>query len=234
MIGKQQLATIWLMHHDPELEPDLSFDAWVRHVFDHPVTQPEWYFTDQVDPWATEPRMVLGHLTRLFEAPEFLTSAYSRPQLGQGFWYLASAGSEYMRFLHDTATPWSIRLRTISSIPVLFERLFDRECGDALGHLDRTGNDPLATICYMWWDIFPTVPDRPEKRLTDALVDAMATILYLPSESCQESALHGLGHEQCRWPERVIEIIDGFLDEQKNLSPELKAYALRARDGGIL
>jgi hypothetical protein len=216
-------------------QDDLSFESWVRHVFDHLVSKPEWYFADRTEPWADERAMVLGYMTRLFEAPEFLLSTYGRPQVGEGLWFLASSiASGYMWFLHDTHIPWSIRYRTISSIPMLFERLFAMEWSDTLGHLDQKGDDLLAMTCYMWWNIFPTVPDRPEARLTDALLGAMASILSLPSEGCKESALHGLGHEESRWPEQVRELVDHFLDEQPDISPELKRYALGAREGGIL
>ena len=219
----------------PELGDDLAFEPWVCRVFEHPVTDPEWYFGDRTDPWATEARMVLGYLTRLFEAPEFLMSAYSRPQVGQGLWYLVSGiGSGYMFFLHDAVIPWSVRYRTISSIPVLFQRLFANECGDALGHLDKKGDDLLSMTCYMWWDIFPTMPEKPDQRLAEAFLEAMANLLSLPSEACQESGLHGLGHEECRAPERVREIVDEFLEGNPGVSPELRQYALNAREGHVL
>jgi hypothetical protein len=216
-------------------ESDLSFDSWVRHVFDHPVSKPEWYFGDRTEPWADEQQKILGYMTRLFEAPEFLMQVYSRSQVGEGLWFLAGvSASEYVWFLHEARVPWSIRYRTISSIPVLFERLFVQQCGDTLGHLDQTGDDLLNMCCYMWWDIFSTRPGKPEPRFTDAFLEAMASVLSLPSEACQESALHGLGHEQSECPDRVARIVDSFLDQQPDMSAELRHYALRARGGGVL
>ena len=62
----------------------------------------------------------------------------------------------------------------------------------------------------------------------------MAEILALDSLACQESALHGLGHWQHAYPEEVQQIIDRFLNANKNLRPELAAYARSARTGCVL
>lgn len=220
---------------------DLSFDSWVRWVFDRPVAKPQWYWTPFDDPWAEDPTTILIYLRRLFEQPEFLTSAYSRAQVAQGLWFLAAGtASGYTKYFSDRVIPWPIRKDTIASIPQLFRHLFAEQCSDALGHLDRQGDDPLCTCCYMWWDIFPAnggidiFPTEGGEELIDALLDAMSAILLLPSEACRESALHGLGHAAERFPDRVKPIIDQFLARQPKISEDLKQYALRARDGRIL
>ncbi|HEX5243394.1 MAG TPA: hypothetical protein VFW23_09065 [Tepidisphaeraceae bacterium] len=205
------------------------------------MTEPQWYWTPFDDPWAEDPTTNLIYLRRLFEQPEFLTSAYSRAQVAQGLWFLAAGTfSGYTKYLSDPVIPWPIRKDTIASIPQLFRHLFAAQCGDTLGHLDRRGDDPLCTCCYMWWDIFPAnggidiFPTGGEEELIDAFLAAMSAILLLPSEACQESALHGLGHAAERFPDRVKPIIDEFLARQPKISEELKQYALRAREGSIL
>lgn len=76
-------------------------------------------------------------------------------------------------------------------------------------------------------------------RASDGLADndrfsnAMERTLTLPSEAAYESALHRLGHEEVINPVRVGEIIDAFLVNRRDISPELRIYATRARDGGI-
>src|SRR5205823_1175926 len=110
------------------------------------------------------------------------------------------------------------------------------ECGDRLGHLDRVGDDPLSTTCYMWWHIFPTRPDpdrQADQQLLDALLSTVNGILSLPSEACCESALHGLGHQRDVAPQRVREVVDRFLAGRPHISPELRSYALRAKEGEV-
>jgi hypothetical protein len=52
--------------------------------------------------------------------------------------------------------------------------------------------------------------------------------------ACHESALHGLGHWQHYYPQRVGEIIDAFLMKHKVLRKELETYAVNAYTGYVL
>jgi len=211
---------------------DFSFDCWVRWVFDRPVKRRRWYLERFEDPWAEDPRMFLAYLRRLFERPQFLPSTYSRDQVGQGLWFLGDGtASGYMECLFDHAIPFNLRDDAIASIPQLFRYLFANQCGDALGHLDREGNDALNMTCYMWWDIFPT---KGGNERAETLFDTMSKILVVDSEACKESALHGLGHAAEKFPDRVKAIIDEFLTRRPKISEQLKQYALRAREGEIL
>jgi len=44
------------------------FEAWVRFVFDHPVSKPEWYWNadDALEYWTSEPALNVGWMTQLF------------------------------------------------------------------------------------------------------------------------------------------------------------------------
>jgi len=86
----------------------------------------------------------------------------------------------------------------------------------------------------MWWDSFPIAgaPDDPTRTEVDeAFLEVMDRLLDLPSEACQESALHGLGHWHLEYPKQVEAIIGSFLDRHPVLRSELKEYALDAREG---
>lgn len=61
----------------------------------------------------------------------------------------------------------------------------------------------------------------------------MSEVLDLPSELCQFSALHGLGHWHAHHPEQVEQIVDAFVTEQRP-QPHLIEYASRARLGSVL
>lgn len=216
------------------------FNVFVRHVFDQPPDGDVYERADDDDPISVDfpHRILVEHMTRLFESPEFLLDAYDRQQIGKGLWYLASSGgSDFMFALHDTTIPWSQRRRCLSSIFTLFERVFDSLCGHKLGHLIRTDDgDHLHSACYMWWDIFPTRASDSQadnKQFSNTMLDVMERTLTLSSEAACESALHGLGHEEVVAPLRVHEIIDAFLTARPDISPALRSYAIRAREGAV-
>jgi hypothetical protein len=88
----------------------------------------------------------------------------------------------------------------------------------------------------MWWDILPIggQPDVASRReIDEACLQVMEQGLNLESIACQESSLHGLGHWQHRYPQRVDQVIDPFLAAHPNLRPELLAYARSARRGCV-
>jgi hypothetical protein len=73
-----------------------------------------------------------------------------------------------------------------------------------------------------------------EPEIHQATLRVMSEVLDLPSELCQFSALHGLGHWHAHHPEQVEQVVDAFLTRHKDLSPHLIEYASRARLGSVL
>lgn len=73
-----------------------------------------------------------------------------------------------------------------------------------------------------------------EPEIHQATLRVMSEVLDLPSETCQFSALHGLGHWHAHHPEQVEQIVDVFLTQHKDLRPHLIEYASRARLGSVL
>lgn len=224
------------MHHEP------TFEGWLEHVFDHPVTDPAWHWSWDADPWHDGSQGTLPFLTRLFEDPGVLPDRFTPEQINQGLWYLAGDGNDFLRSVLDEAIPWADRRRCVMAIATLFDGLFAKVCTDHLSHLDRGPSppapvNPVNLACYMWWDLFPSwgEPGDPSRAELDGVVLAvLRTILHLPSTPCRESALHGLGHWQMHYPAQVEHIIDEFLHTGGKISPELRAYALNARRGYIL
>ena len=89
----------------------------------------------------------------------------------------------------------------------------------------------------MWWDIIPIYgkPDIPEwSELDQEILGVLESTLQLDSIACRESALHGLGHWQHYYPQRVGEIIDTFLMSNRVLRKELETYAVNAYTGYVL
>jgi hypothetical protein len=234
---------------------DLSFEAWVTFVFDHPapalpiplsdekseaaISQP-WYFEDDHDWWnpSRQPERTVAYLTNLFEnAPRVLRS-FSDMQIKEGFWFLVSpACSDHLFTLSNPDVAWPERKRCIASIFTLFKHFLTVRCSPHLSFLNEPGANPLNAVCYMWWDLLP-VPGKPKdpmrRERNGAFLDVMRRSLELPSDACRESALHGLGHWHSDYPAEVEAIIAQFLKRHSALRPELKDYALTAQKGLVL
>ena len=219
---------------------DLTFEQWLAYVFDHPVgdAKQAWYWDIDRDWWHEDPADTIQFLTRAFENAAVVFEPYSDAQLNQGLWFIASnACSNHMFALLDASVPWPARQRCIHSIHKLYEGCFAQRCTPHLSHLDEPGASPLNLVCYMWWDIIPIYgqPDVPERsELDQEILEVLESTLQLDSIACRESALHGLGHWQHYYPQRVGEIIDAFLMKHRVLPKELETYAVNAYTGYVL
>ena len=217
----------------------LSFDAWVKYVFDHPTEGLEWYFQADALWWneTKNPDLTIQYLTSLFEDAPHYCSPYSDAQLKQGFWFLVSnACSSHMFSLMDNRVPLEDRLHCVRSFYTLYEEFFSVKCSPHLSHLDEPGANEINVTVYMWWDLIPIYgqpDDRSRKQIDETILDVMSQTLNLPSDACRESALHGLGHWNLYYPQFVARCIDDFLKREQTLRPELRTYALNARAGCI-
>jgi hypothetical protein len=219
----------------------LTFEAWLLYVFDHPVPkdqQQAWYWDTERDWWEENPADALHFMTQAFENAQVVFEPYSDAQLNQGLWFLVSnACSNHMFALMDESQPWSMRQRCVVAMHQLYEQCFAKRCSPHLSHVDEPGANPLNLVCYMWWDLMPIygMPDNPaHKELDKAILQVMESSLQLDSIPCRESALHGLGHWQSQYPERVGQIIDKFSMQQPELPTKLHAYMINAYRGHVL
>lgn len=67
----------------------------------------------------------------------------------------------------------------------------------------------------------------------EVILHVLGRTLRLASEPCREGALHGLGHWHHAYPGQVEATIDRWLAGAPTISPELRAYAERARSGCV-
>lgn len=206
--------------------------AWVARIFDHPSEGPEWHRDPNADLAEPESTSRVLLLTSLLQDPARYLAQYSNAQVAQGLWYLVdNACSSYALALLERDIEFQVRLRCITAIPTLFAEVFAKRCAPRLSHGETESENPLNTTCYMWWDIFPSW-GSPRRDVDDSLLSAMAAVLNLESPACQESGLHGLGHWQSAYPDRVREIIDRFLGRGGH-SDVLRGYASSARQGCV-
>jgi hypothetical protein len=214
---------------------NLSYERWLEHAFGREVRiqQAAWFFDHDCDWWDPGPAVAVAYLTRLFEHPELALRWYSEGQIAQGLTYLVNtSASGDNGWLYSTDVPIKDRIRCVDAVASLFAQLFLPRCTALLSHLSETEAGSLNGVCYMWWDGFPCIalagdPNLP--TMQEAALRTMARILGLKSLACQESALHGLGHWQCKDDRQVSAIIDYFLKSNPNIDTRLLSYAQSAR-----
>jgi hypothetical protein len=220
-----------------ELLSTRTFEDWVSGIFEHPVREPAWYWDPDVDTCEEDDETNVDYLARLFTDIDFHLRRFDNAQVGQGLnMIVCNCCSNHAYSIVGGRAPWPARQRAIRSIYDVYAKCFARRCAEGLGHLDEAcAQNPLNTICYMWWDVFPAWgdPDDPsESEERDEYIGVMERCLSLNHDACLEGALHGLGHWRILFPERVEAIVDRFL-RARVLRPGLAEYARRARDGAV-
>ncbi len=140
------------------LPTNIPYEAWLDYVF-APVDAATGMRRSGDDWWdeKDDPALAVNLLTRLFEEPEVLLDRYTHERINRGLWFLVFESGNLSALLEPLA-PWPDRRRGLLGIGSLYARLFARACANHLGHLERGPElpDPINSICYMWWDLFPT------------------------------------------------------------------------------
>ncbi len=235
-----------------------TFEQWLEFVFNNPVRHREWYwdvdFDSQWESLDLTDTLIVQYMAQLFLKPEIL-KPYSFDQVEQGLWFLigdSSPGHSSQALLRRKAT-LPERVMCIHAMAGFFRNyvLAVTPCDFDPNESSATGSVKCAA--FMWWDIFPMRFWQPthrhpsftalplhleekmeiEPEIHEATLNVMAEVLDLPSELCQFSALHGLGHWHARHPERVEHIVDTFISRHQDLRPHLIEYASMARRGDV-
>jgi hypothetical protein len=224
------------------MNDDPTLHAWIDHVFDHPVSSEEWYWSENARKWPGPPDQIPALIAQTFERSGELLSRFSSEQLGQGLWFLiGDTPPVYMLTLVDENVPLATRLRALRSFVPLFEQIMAVRRSARLSHLDKKGGKPLDRVCYMWWDLlwyhwmFPIEDRRPEAACAPFYGEILLTLrrlLTIPHDACRESALHGIGHWVRSYPE-LADTVDEFLSVTSGVRPKLIEYANRARAGQV-
>ena len=210
-----------------------TFEQWVDGIFDHPVAEPAWFWDLDADTCEEDDETNVEYLARLFKDSDRVLRRFNDAQVGQGLNMIASNScSNHAYCIVGGHAAWPARQRAIRSIYDVYAKCFASRCVEGLGHLNEA-NNPLNTICYMWWDVFPAWGKNASRSEADEYIGVMERCLSLTHQACLEGALHGLGHWQLIFQERVESIVERFLSERSDLRPELVLYARRSRDGAV-
>ncbi|MEP6987554.1 MAG: hypothetical protein ABI970_18255, partial [Chloroflexota bacterium] len=102
---------------------DLSFEDWVKYIFNHPVTDPAWHWETDIDWWSESesPEITVSFMTQLFENAGEILAPYFDAQVNQGLWYIDSEIQGYMYTLRNSKVLLDDRLRCINSIFTLYQ-----------------------------------------------------------------------------------------------------------------
>ncbi|HEX4796022.1 MAG TPA: hypothetical protein VH370_19700 [Humisphaera sp.] len=206
--------------------PTKAFDQWVTTFFGGS----NWP-TDQIRLSAP---VAINFVTRLCENAWDILSPFPDDSVANGLEGIFLDSSDYPPNLLVEDVPWPDRKRCAKSMFFLFEQYFSRKCAPLFG-TGGTVTPGLDHICFMWWDRFPfqcsPAGDSPSRMIGWELLEVMRLCLTLDSPACWESGLHGLNHWQPDYPSEVAAYVDDFLARNPNLNSELRAYALKARQG---
>ena len=202
-----------------------SFEDFVIFLFDHDVLTSQEKEQGKAEPWywsaevTLDAQRVSGFYRRLFEAPEFLLTRYSKEQLEQGCWAMVGHPDfGCTEIIWKKKVPFEERAACVRSMYHLYERFFSRE--------------PLETASFMWWDALAydwhcgnrsRANGGEDETMQDVMFDTLECVLYLPSEVCQTAALHGLGHlHHPNTQAAITRYLKG------SVSSDLREYALAA------
>ena len=116
--------------------------------------------------------------------------------------------------------PFRSRRECVKSMSDLFKRLFATE--------------PLEAAAFMWWDSLCYewhCGNRDRQRggedmsMQDVIFEVLAELLQNDSETCQDAALHGLGH--LHHP-ATSELVENYTRQHQSLTEKRRQYALAA------
>ena len=224
-----------------------GFDAWIDYCFTRgydDFRRGRDVTGDYIEPHssnATWPHhvsalLITDFLIRLFSDPRDLAERYTDQQLAAGIWFIFSVASGYIGLTTDSSVPIARRDDVIRALPVFYRDLLDRVCccrgPDPDGHYIHTKE--LDTAVYMMWHMGELahvfMGDEPPSDIGFSVLENV--LLSSVTSSCQASALHGLGHIARKSPNRVENLIDGFLRARPR-ADWIVAYAAKARRGAI-
>jgi hypothetical protein len=192
----------------------LPFDEFAAFFFGRAVVPDEerydYFLTDlrgekYYESVPSSPEVLVKHLTKLFAQFGQTAGRYTLAQVDQGIWGIWGANLRLYELLFEPSIPLQQRLDCIRSTYHVYS--------DYLSKLEREPDPEIESGFYMWWDLIlhgfwdssrPTITgtwrgdasklDAESRLVRDVLFETLTRILAIPNRSCQQSALHGLGH----------------------------------------
>lgn len=205
---------------------DELYKEWIEYLFNRPEN--EWYWNPSKAEVTASDEDLVHLISRLFKNSDTDLEKFSDTQIAYGLKYIFDHGISNTIFsICQKGGNEDLKIEAVSNMKYLYRNCLARRCKNQLSHNSDTEISPLNSFCYMLWDTSALGSWK------SVVLDVMEDALYIPNNSCIESALHGLGHRQNQDKIKVPEIIDRFLRNAQSLDPALRIYAQNAKTGYI-
>lgn len=230
---------------DESSSPDLSrmsFQEFVTFFFDREAGADEnWAIGLYSFDWwrVASPRIMVRHMTFLFEHFTEVSSKYSLQQINAGMWAMLGEPFRLEEFLWQPALPLSDRLACVRSMYSVYSQFVSKSQVKVMENCFSMWFDQVANS--FWFKLEcerkikegdVTALDRDARALLDAMFETLERILALPDRRTQWFALHGLGH--LHHPD-VRQLVQDFIDHNRSeLSEEGLKWAEQCRDGTVM
>lgn len=207
---------------------------WLEHIFNKSL----WakYKPGALHAFDLPPLAALGLMTRIFSNCHTLFDPLTDTQIAEGITFLSASGeSDWMSHIYDPSIDQKARFDCIRSIEALYRDCFRVRC--PMNQVNQSSDlNTIDSVCFMFWDRFPSAgSDETTQAAVDSeLIEVMGKALQIEHDTCQTSALHGLGHWEIADEKRVHTIIDDWLARHPHLSASIRKYAQDAREGNVM
>jgi hypothetical protein len=226
----------------------LSFDEFVNFFFDHDIGAEEYWYLDPVfaswsdfdDEGVASPRVIVGHMTRLFTDFADVAPRFSLPQVNAGIWAMfTNQPFRLQKHLWLASVPLVERLGCIRSMYFVYSE-----------YVAKSRVQVMENCFSMWWDWLAgnfwehthfidgiaegdvASLNQEQASLLGAILETLSRILALSDRRTQEYALHGLGH--LHHPDGRV-IVQQFLDKHRNeMSIDAIRWVEECRDGTVM
>ena len=223
----------------------LTFEEWVRWIFDREITESDWYYDDDDEcEWLADPvtPREVEYLTRLYREADVLLTPYGGTQILSGLLHFPVYGLEIAdEWIRDDA-PLSPRRECVLAMKPLFLRFFAHRLPVEWVEdgAENGGDAKIREACFMWWDYYideVRIAGRDHEGTRDCIewfVDVMREQLTSGHAELCLSALHGMGELQKSGLWKARPEIDRWLEATPGLPDCVMKYARCAQTGDVL
>lgn len=213
-------------------DSQLTFEEWFQIISSFEDSEAMWNADERVH--NLSPIQVTCYLRQMLTESPLLCQGLSPARLSSLIWFFQGICSSYWHQVLKPEVPHKEQIAAILALKIFYSEFLDSYLLTTPGDLDD-----VETAVYMMWDMdglegaamFPE--GNSSHHLVDPIFEVMGAALRCKSFACQQSALHGLGHQARYHPDRVKTEIDWALSQKGHLHSALRSYASDARIGAI-
>lgn len=208
------------------------YSRQINHIFNRPITQPEWYWSDHWEEGVFEenPLSAFTFIETLLLNVQADLSPYSNDQIALGLDYVFNNSiSNVSCGFKEAAVPFERKEAALRSLFSLFRDVFNPRCEAKTSAHSQETQSRLNSVCYMFWDVCPwstwldlgNVPGLATSFLAE-LSDEFLENMGLPPESLD--MMRKQIAEAKANPQPPVDIMEYMESQHKNMGAETKGY----------